>query len=206
MNCFWLPFRRRMPETLAGWLRGNVEFVRRNSGEDSEMSDLVPLEQLLSTLKDFQRKTVDYAFSRLFLDSDADHRFLVADEVGLGKTLVAKGIIARTIHHLLSEGKKRIDIVYICSNGAIAQQNLNRLNVLGSRTLPMATRLTLLPLYLSHLGANWINFVSFTPGTTFDLKGRAGIAEERYLLFRMLMGSLGGTDTWLRNLLQATVQ
>lgn len=69
------------------------------------MNDLVPLEQVLSTLKDFQRKTVDYAFSRLFLDDDAGRRFLVADEVGLGKTLVAKGIIARTIHRLLAEGR-----------------------------------------------------------------------------------------------------
>ena len=170
------------------------------------MNDLVPLEQVLSTLKDFQRKTVDYAFSRLFLDDDAGRRFLVADEVGLGKTLVAKGIIARTIHRLLAEGKKRIDVVYICSNGAIAQQNLTRLNVLGSRTLPMATRLTLLPLSMNKLGANRINFVSFTPGTTFDLKGRAGIAEERVLLYRMLKGAFGGTDTWLRNLLQATVR
>ena len=37
----------------------------------------------------------------------------------------------------------RIDILYICSNQAIAAQNLNRLNVLGRRELALPTRMTL---------------------------------------------------------------
>nr|EKY1916191.1 hypothetical protein [Cronobacter sakazakii] len=40
----------------------------------------------LATLKDFQRDTVDYVFERLFGENNTT-RFLVADEVGLGKTL-----------------------------------------------------------------------------------------------------------------------
>jgi hypothetical protein len=44
-------------------------------------------------------------------------RFLVADEVGLGKTLVAKGVIACAIEKLQrTPGSSRIDVVYICSN------------------------------------------------------------------------------------------
>ena len=39
----------------------------------------------LAGLKDFQRKTVDYVFKRLYGD-DPTSRFLIADEVGLGKT------------------------------------------------------------------------------------------------------------------------
>ena len=54
---------------------------------------------------------------------DPTRRFLVADEVGLGKTLVARGVIAKTIDHLW-ETVDRIDVVYICSNGQIARQNL----------------------------------------------------------------------------------
>ena len=53
-------------------------------------------------LKDFQRATVDYVFERLYGDRDPVWRFLVADEVGLGKTLVAKGLIARTIERGVS--------------------------------------------------------------------------------------------------------
>ena len=47
----------------------------------------------LAGLKDFQRTTVDYVFKRLYGDVSTS-RFLIADEVGLGKTLVARGIIA----------------------------------------------------------------------------------------------------------------
>jgi RecG-like helicase len=54
---------------------------------------------VLAGLKDFQRRTVDYVFERLY-GQNPTSRFLIADEVGLGKTLVARGIIARTIEHL----------------------------------------------------------------------------------------------------------
>lgn len=46
----------------------------------------------LAGLKDFQRATVDYVFDR-FYGPDPTRRFLVADEVGLGKTLVARGVL-----------------------------------------------------------------------------------------------------------------
>jgi hypothetical protein len=144
--------------------------------------ELVNVEGALSGLKDFQRRTVDYVFRRLYGDSKPTKRFLIADEVGLGKTLVARGIIAKTVRHLQNQGEKRIDILYICSNATIAQQNLNRLNVTDQETSSFATRLTLLPLQLQSLKANGINFISFTPGTTFDLRSRGGKVEERALI------------------------
>ena len=101
-------------------------------------------ERTLASLKDFQRATVDYAFERLWLADDPVKKFLVADEVGLGKTMVAKGLIAKTVEHLW-ETDKRIDVVYICSNSQIARQNLSRLNVVGGSELKHADRLTLLP-------------------------------------------------------------
>lgn len=78
----------------------------------------------LAGLKDFQRKTVEYVFKRLY-GNDPTSRFLIADEVGLGKTLVARGIIAKTLEHLQDE-VDRVDVIYICSNAAIATQNVNR--------------------------------------------------------------------------------
>ena len=65
---------------------------------------------LADNLKEFQRRTVDYVSQRLY-GTGATDRFLVADEVGLGKTLVARGIIAKAIEHL-SETTKRIDVIY----------------------------------------------------------------------------------------------
>lgn len=150
-------------------------------------------EAALAPLKTFQRRTVDHAFARLFTDGDRARQFLVADEVGLGKTMVARGVIARMIE-LLQRSVPRIDIVYICSNGAIAQQNIARLNVVGDIAQSLPTRLTMLPLQLAGargLRRNRINFISLTPGTTFDLKSFTGKAEERALILRILSGLIG---------------
>ncbi|HJW55334.1 MAG TPA: helicase C-terminal domain-containing protein [Burkholderiaceae bacterium] len=157
----------------------------------------------LAPLKAFQRRTVDYVFDRLYGNQDPVRQFLVADEVGLGKTMVARGVIARTIEKLW-DTSGRIDILYICSNQAIAAQNINRLNVLNRRELALPTRMTLIPLQVRGdlgLDANKVNFISLTPGTTFDLRSTTGITSERALLLRMLE-ALVSRPRGLHNLLQ----
>jgi hypothetical protein len=167
----------------------------------------------LKGLKDFQRKTVDYVFRRLY--EYGARRFLIADEVGLGKTLVAKGVVARSIDHLWASIKdlKRIDIIYICSNADIARQNINRLNVFKSEedgadpSRAFATRLTLLPIYLDDLENRLFNFVSFTPGTSFNLHSSGGIAKERALLYQMLRDEWNfGNEAAPKNIFQYGVQ
>ena len=162
----------------------------------------------LEPLKPFQRRTVDHAFHRLFMAKDSTARFLVADEVGLGKTLVARGVIARTIEHLWDE-VGRLDIVYICSNSNIARSNLQKLQVRGGAERSFATRLTMLATELASgngtsLADNKLNFVSFTPGTSFNLRSSGGRVDERVVLFHLLKGCVG-RDTGLKNLLQMTV-
>ena len=162
-------------------------------------------EAALAPLKAFQRRTVDYVFDRLYGDRDPVRHFLVADEVGLGKTMVARGVIARTIEDLW-DTTDRIDILYICSNQAIAAQNINRLNVLNRSELALPTRMTLIPLQVrgeQGLDANKVNFISLTPGTTFDLRSTTGVTQERALLLRMLEGSVS-LPRGLHNLLQVT--
>jgi len=115
--------------------------------------DPAPLDvdAILAQLKDFQRASVEYVFKRLYLDEEPARRFLVADEVGLGKTLVARGVIAKAIQHLREKEIPRIDIVYICSNADIAWQNINRLQMPGQQSLALASRITLLPVTLKDL-------------------------------------------------------
>ena len=159
----------------------------------------------LAPLKAFQRRTVDYVFERFYGSDDPVRQFLVADEVGLGKTMVARGVIARMIEHVW-DTTARIDILYICSNQAIAAQNLNRLNVLGRRELALPTRMTLIPLQLrgqEGLDANKVNFISLTPGTTFDLRSATGVTQERALL-QHLLHDLVAYPRGLHNLLQVT--
>ena len=174
------------------------------------MTTLLDTEGHLRTLKDFQRRTVDYVFRRMYVDDAPARRFLVADEVGLGKTMVARGLIARAIEWLDQRGVGRIDVVYVCSNAAIAAQNLARLDVLppepgrAGRQTSYATRLTLLPLHVRGLKANRVNFVSFTPGTTFDLRSRGGTLEERAVLHWMLRGAEGVDGDGLRSFLRGS--
>ena len=159
----------------------------------------------LAPLKDFQRHTVDYVIDRLYGDQDPVRQFLVADEVGLGKTMVARGVIARTIEKLW-DTTRRIDILYICSNQAIAAQNINRLNVLNRDDLTLPTRMTLIPLQVrgeQGLDSNKVNFISLTPGTTFDLRSRTGVKQERALLRRLLEDCVL-RPRGLHNLLQVT--
>ncbi len=156
--------------------------------------------KVLAGLKDFQRESVEYVFSRLY-GTHPTRRFLVADEVGLGKTLVARGVIARTLDHLWDK-VERLDVVYICSNADIARQNINRLNVLDNE-VSLPTRLTLLPTEIKNLKRNRVNFVSLTPGTSFDLKSGAGTADERVLLHDLLQRAWGTHGAGPLNVLQA---
>jgi len=160
--------------------------------------------RVLARLKDFQRRTVEYVFRRFYTDPDSTDRFLVADEVGLGKTLVARGLIAKTIDYL--QGKvDRIDIVYICSNISIASQNINRLNVSGVQEFVHPTRLSLLPIQIAGIQKNHLNYISLTPGTSFDPKSREGIIDERALIYYILKNRLDLKRSGFKRLLQCRV-
>lgn len=155
------------------------------TGED-ELSSRPDTATMLSSLKPFQRDTVDHAFERLWLADDSVDRFLVADEVGLGKTLVARGVASRLIDRLWPTGKP-ITIVYICTNAQIARQNLNRLRDLtGGAEQSFADRLTLLPKTMGLDDRQRVNVISFTPGTSFRLGSATGRVQERALLHWML--------------------
>lgn len=168
-----------------------------------ELRPDVPM--ILDQLKDFQRLSANYVFRRFYRDPDATDRFLLADEVGLGKTLVARGVIAMAVDQLWDEVNRRIDILYICSNGEIARQNINKLCLPGYSKSPLASRMTLLPLYLSGIAKKKVNFISFTPGTSFDLGSSGGIREERALLYWMLRDPLELYSKGFMNLMQGGV-
>lgn len=183
------------------------------------------IDAALDGLKDFQRKTVDYVFDQLYVNNR--NKMLIADEVGLGKTVVAKGIIAKAFDQFVVTSKRpAFNVVYICSNQALAKQNLAKLNFTGN---PLAIeysdaddRITSLA-YESPKGAEEFPFriKAFTPATSFDDKTHAGRADERILLYRLLCGYadfenyknslqwiLKGNrkisdDTWERKVLQA---
>jgi len=163
-------------------------------------------QRVLARLKDFQRVTAEYVFRRFYLDPDPTDRFLVADEVGLGKTLVASGVIALAMEHLRRlKPTERIDVVYICSNVGIASQNITRLNVTGVQEFVRPTRLSLLPMHIAGIRGNHVNFIGLTPGTSFDPHSRDGKDEERALIYHVLKGKLEINRAGLRRLLRGRV-
>ncbi|MGQ5263630.1 helicase-related protein [Micromonospora sp. ZYX-F-536] len=147
---------------------------------------------VMAGLKDFQRDTVAHVIDRYF-GTDATRRFLVADETGLGKSVVARGVIAQTLQRLQDDDSvERVDVIYVCSNQDVARQNIGRLRVTPDETVTLSSRLTLLAKHADQLNATTatagkpINLVAFTPGTSFDQGWRTGTAEERALLFLVL--------------------
>lgn len=145
----------------------------------------------LRDLTDFQHRSVHHVFEQFYGPADAT-RFLVADETGLGKTRVARGLIARAIEHLQDDDSvRRIDVVYVCSNSDLARQNITRLNVTDQAEIPFSSRLTLLGAHSRRLNerrgpGKTVNLVSFTPGTSFESGHSLGQARERAMLFIIL--------------------
>ncbi|MEU5786807.1 helicase-related protein [Micromonospora purpureochromogenes] len=147
---------------------------------------------VMAGLKDFQRATVAHVIDRYF-GTEPTGRFLVADETGLGKSVVARGVIAQTLQRLQDDDSVgRVDVIYVCSNQDVARQNIGRLRVTPDETVTLSSRLTLLAKHADQLNATTatagkpINLVAFTPGTSFDQGWRTGTAEERALLFLIL--------------------
>src|SRR5262245_44320204 len=76
----------------------------------------------VSEPKGFQLATPKAALETLKCD-DGPRRFLVADEVGLGKTVVARTIVQR----MMKGRKTPLVVFYIASNLNIAHQNRAKL-------------------------------------------------------------------------------
>lgn len=148
----------------------------------TRVEDKAGTQESLENLKDFQRRTVDYAYGRL-MDESGSGRFLVADEVGLGKTLVARGVMAKMYADV---DRRRFNVLYICSNAQIAQQNWAKLALKRERSGAPAYRSTLLPLYRAELDEPGPHLISFTPGTSLDLSHGDGRSLERALLLLLL--------------------
>lgn len=158
------------------------------------------VERILAGLKGFQRDAVEHIIDRLHRTAGSSGRFLVADETGLGKSVIARGVIASTIAELQdADHIDRIDVVYICSSTDLAKQNIRRLNVTGDPHLGVTSRLTMLALETRHLASEAslsgkkVNLVSFTPGTSFEMGWQTGSQEERQLL-HILLNGMSSTD------------
>ena len=153
------------------------------------------IERILKTdLKNFQIETVNQVYKQLSDSSNSQNRVLVADEVGLGKTLVAKGVIAKFARDYINNDKRNpFKIIYICSNQSIAKQNLRKLDIFGvNENSEKNSRLS-----MQHLSQrikeregkeedNYFQIIPMTPGTSFSMTNGGGSFSERALIYAVL--------------------
>ena len=132
-------------------------------------------------LKDFQAATVDYVIAQFYEHNRK--KILVADEVGLGKTIIAKGVLLRGLQKSAAEGRP-FHVVYICSNQVLARQNMAKLNPYDENP-DSFSRLTYLA--LNPTGGNHpLRLSSLTPSTSFQLTRGPGEKKERAIILGLL--------------------
>lgn len=170
--------------------------------EEQKQSQLEHLQktdlQIMSELKDFQRKTVE-RIDTLF--RNGQDRVLVADEVGLGKTMIAKGVLSKLAILRCQEGDNLVRVTYICSNQAIAKQNLKKLKIGDARIDDISdTRLSMQHLKVTQQEVfaahnhQYVQLIPLTPNTSFQTTGTArGTVNERALMY-VILADMDGID------------
>lgn len=146
---------------------------------------------VMSGLKDFQRATVN-RIDQLY--RAGQKRILVSDEVGLGKTLIARGTIAKFAKMQKEAGENLVKVVYICSNAAIAEQNLNKLRITSDLKIEQTSSSRLSMQHLNifkqendpDLLNRYIQLIPLTPDTSFRTTRGRGTYYERALMFAIL--------------------
>lgn len=160
-------------------------------------------QEVIGKLKAFQRATVA-RIDRIFRDKDnPQYRVLVADEVGLGKTMIARGVIANMAVLRHEENDQLFKVIYVCSNQAIARQNIRKLQISADNKIDNSvaeTRLSMQHLRVLEQEAEcqkdgiFIQLTPLTPGTSFQISNSQGSAPERALMYCILRRKLGDSD------------
>ena len=143
-------------------------------------------------LTDFQNATAERIF-RIFHD-EKQNRVLLADEVGLGKTIVARAVIDKVYRwHIDELNDDLFKVVYICSNEVIARQNESKLGVpRDSQTSISESRLSMQHLSIARQEADCSKekidrqLLPMTPSTSLDMKNGCGTVKERALMYCIL--------------------
>lgn len=139
-------------------------------------------------LSDVQRATVDYLYHRMY--DEGQDRMLVADEVGLGKTWIAKGLVAKAFDRWQKcncREKKSFNVFYICSNQQLSAQNLKKINFTKDKrcVVSQVNRISLLA-YKPYYDNVEFCIYSLTPDTSFNEASTLGIKDERLMLYAIL--------------------
>ena len=138
---------------------------------------------------DFQIATANHVLDAF---RNGQHRVLVADEAGLGKTTVASEVVrqVRNLDGIFEDGI--YCIVYVCCNLQIAQQNIDTLSDDGDTVDLAQSRLSMQHFVYYRKKTDLIKngqdtlVLSLTPATSFQMTLGTGSADERALIYACL--------------------
>lgn len=154
---------------------------------------------MTATAKEFQAATVRAATAALRREGGT-RRFLIADEVGLGKTLVARDVIAG----LAARRRKPLVVFYVTSGSKVGDQNKRDLLTFlpeaeRAGALSSADRVGLIPFTRPPEGR--VHLHAFSPETSFPAAGARsspGRAVERAFVSKLLKACLPDVHRALR--------
>jgi hypothetical protein len=147
----------------------------------------------MSKAKDFQLATAKRIIE---IFKSGQKRVLLSDEVGLGKTIMARTVVemAKSLPGVETDGVYRV--VYVCSNQNIIQQNTRNLGIPKEDIMQIQdSRLSMQHLILqerkmlqeSKRGIGLPQqLIPLTPSTSFSVTGGPGNAYERALIFAII--------------------
>lgn len=169
----------------------------------------------------FQQKTADRILE-IFSDPNrtGQKRVLLSDEVGLGKTIMAREVIDRVRELQRQKNDDYYRIVYVCSNQNIIQQNIEKLVEDPDDVLRISdSRLSMQHLVLEERMRKVIRkneygeglmptlLVPLTPATSFTVQGGTGSKYERALMYAHVrrLPDLGPYQLKLKSMFQMYV-
>lgn len=135
---------------------------------------------------DFQEATADRIVE--VFKKGGQNRVLLADEVGMGKTIIARGVIQRISEWYKEQGKDYFKVIYICSNANISRQNIGKLGI-TDRLEVSDSRLSMQHLVIYEKRGcehGYQQLIPLTPATSFKMTGGCGSQNERALLYAHL--------------------
>ena len=147
--------------------------------------------------KDFQTATATRIVN---LFKSGQNRVLLADEVGLGKTIVAREVIEQACQWHKEQGDPQFRVVYICSNENIVQQNIRKLRSPDDKqgsSNDNFFHVSNWRLPMLHLNLNFLTYdsndkkrykiiIPLTPQTSFKINQGCGNLRERALFYLIL--------------------
>jgi len=139
--------------------------------------------------KDFQEATAQRILE--LFKYEKQNRILLADEVGLGKTIIASEVVKKVSEwHQNELHDDHFKVIYVCSNINIANQNYHKLGVREEDCLDISeSRLSMQHLKIYQNAGKSYSYqqlIPLTPATSFTMTGGQGMKSERALMYPFL--------------------